>query len=133
MIRKVSQSVSAGTTPIWVVTTSVSKSLAKSRMRLDRSMSSGFFSGLAKPWPKSPHSAEMVSPRDLHMSRNSLRFCGDRLSGENAPLVAYTCSPVAPTAAALSSAVVQIGAEGIENHADGKRIHNAALLYCFKY
>ena len=33
----------------------------------------------------------------------------------------------------MADSVFQIGAEGIENHADGKRIHNAALLYCFKY
>ena len=40
---------SSGTTPIWVVTTSHSRSFAMSRMRLERSIRPGFFSALPKP------------------------------------------------------------------------------------
>ena len=40
----------------------VSRSLARSTMRLDFSMSSGFSSASPKPWPRSPHRAEIVRP-----------------------------------------------------------------------
>ena len=90
---------------MWVVTTSVSKSLASSRMRLDSSMRAGFFSGLTKPWPKSPHKADTVRPRSLMAFSSSRRFSGVRAAGVVSPEVARTWTPWAPMAWALSKAV----------------------------